>query len=66
MTREQLVAQALVSWLGQTLSRAADVARKAFPMMDVEHFFRELAALRDFRSEMFSIALVVRLISNLT
>lgn len=57
MTREQLVAQSLVAWLGQMLSRAADAAREALPLMDVEHFFREVAALREFRSEDFSVAL---------
>lgn len=57
MTREQLVAQSLVAWLGQMLSRAADAAREALPLMDVEHFFREVAALREFRSKDFSVAL---------
>jgi hypothetical protein len=57
MTRGQLVAQALVAWLGQTLRRAADAAREALPPMDVEHFLRELATVRDFRSDEFSIAL---------
>jgi len=57
MTREQLVAQALVAWLGQALRHGTDAAREALPPMDVEHFFRELASLPQFRSEEFSIAL---------
>lgn len=57
MTREELVSQAIVAWLGQTLSCTADAAREALPPMNIEHFFRELAALQDFRSEEFSIAL---------
>lgn len=58
MTREQLVAQALVAWLGQTFSGATDAAREALPQMDVGHFFRELAALRDFHTEDLSVAIV--------
>ncbi|HVG11034.1 MAG TPA: AAA family ATPase [Thermoanaerobaculia bacterium] len=57
MTRQQLVAQALVSWLGQTLPHATDAAREALPLVDVEYFFHELAVLQDFHSDQFSIAL---------
>ncbi len=55
MTRQELVAQALAAWLAQTLNQSADAAREALPPMDVQHFFRELAQLRDFERTNFRL-----------
>lgn len=57
MTRQQLVAQALVSWLRRTLPSVADTARESLPHMDLAYFFRGLAGLQDFHPEEWSIAL---------
>src|SRR5436305_13468552 len=58
MTREELVAQSLITWLSHTVGQSLVSAREALPQMDIEHFFREMAALPEFPDTSASIALV--------
>jgi Holliday junction resolvasome RuvABC ATP-dependent DNA helicase subunit len=58
MTRDQLIAQALVSWLSEALKTTRAVSREGLPPMDVTHFFSALSRIPDFPAEQFSIALV--------
>ncbi len=57
MTREQLVSQALVSWLAGTLRTDSDVAREALPAMDVAYFLRALVAVPGFEPQNYSLVL---------
>jgi Holliday junction resolvasome RuvABC ATP-dependent DNA helicase subunit len=58
MTRHELIAQALVSWLTEALKTTRAVSREGLPRMDVAHFFTALGRIADFPAEEFSIALV--------
>jgi hypothetical protein len=59
MTREQLIAQALVAWLHDALRSERDVAREGLPDMDVRSFLTQLAGLlKGFPEEQVSLALV--------
>ena len=57
MTREQLIAQALASWIQEKLASERDIAREGLPAMDVGYFLKALALLEAFPSSDFSIAL---------
>ena len=57
MTREQLIAQALASWIQEKLASERDIAREGLPAMDVAYFLKALALLEGFPSSDFSIAL---------
>ena len=58
MTRERLIAQALVAWLNDALRTERDVAREGLPDMDVGWFLKQLARLPSFPVEQASLALV--------
>lgn len=58
MTRERLIAQALVAWLDDALRTERDVAREGLPDMDVGSFLTQLARLPGFPVEQVSLALV--------
>ena len=58
MTRERLIAQALVAWLDGALRTERDVARESLPQMDVGWFLTQLSRLPDFPVEHVSLALV--------
>jgi Holliday junction resolvasome RuvABC ATP-dependent DNA helicase subunit len=58
VTREQLIAQALVAWLDEALQTERDVAREGLPDMDVGWFLARLAQLPSFPVEQVSLALV--------
>lgn len=58
MTRERLIAQALVTWLDDALRIERDVAREGLPDMDVSRFLAQLARLPGFPIEQVSLALV--------
>ncbi|HLG14422.1 MAG TPA: hypothetical protein VJH03_07970 [Blastocatellia bacterium] len=58
MTREQLIAQALVAWLDDALRTERDVASEGLPDMDVGWFLAQLAGLSGFPVEQVSLALV--------
>jgi len=58
MNRDQIIAQALVSWIEEKLDTERDIAREGLPPMDVDYFFKQLAQVPAFNSERFSIAIV--------
>ncbi len=58
MNKQQLVAQALISWLSENLAKEHDIAREGLPQFDVMYFLEKLGHVENFSAEDFSIALV--------
>lgn len=57
MTRERLIAQAIVAWLDDALRTERDVACEGLPNLDVGWFLAQLARLPGFPVEQVSLAL---------
>ncbi|MCL5068466.1 MAG: hypothetical protein M1368_08970, partial [Thaumarchaeota archaeon] len=57
MKKEEIVAQALVSWIADRLKPDDDIARELLPDMDVEYFFMSLSKVDGFVPDQYSIAL---------
>jgi len=58
MNREQLISQALVSWIDDNLLIVSDIARQSLPQMDINYFLGSLSKLEKFEPRKYSIALV--------
>ncbi len=57
MKREEIIAQAIASWIEKKINIEKDIARDSLPMLDVEYFLRALSCIQNFPAKDFSIAL---------
>lgn len=57
LSKEQIVAQSLVSWIASRINADKDIARDKLPKMDIEYFLRSLSKVEGFHPSEYSIAL---------